>query len=450
MVKQREPIVAIATPYGESAIGVIRLSGLNVLERVRDCIVLKGEPKPRYAHFVKIKDQDGSILDEAILIFYPSPKSYTGEDMVELFLHGNPLILKKALELFLSKGIRLAEPGEFTKRAFLNGKMDMLQAEAVADVISAKSELALKVAQRQLQGELSAHINSLREKLLELLAYVEADIEFSEEDIPTLSKQQLIAMLEEIVGKMDNLLAHAETGEYIRRGINLALVGKPNVGKSSLFNSLLGKERAIVTHIPGTTRDFLRESLNLEGIPINLIDTAGIRHTEDLVERIGVERSLQELEKADLVLFVVDASKPLEEEDRQVYQRVKGMRHIVVLNKKDIGVHTSVLREFPEGVLLSALTREGVEELKRLILKNLGVELGDGMQIYLSVRHADLLKKSKRVLKFLSDRLKVEDISPEIIMLDLRESLIYLEEIVGTISTEDILGSIFSRFCIGK
>ncbi|RMH79807.1 MAG: tRNA uridine-5-carboxymethylaminomethyl(34) synthesis GTPase MnmE [Acidobacteria bacterium] len=450
MVKQREPIVAIATPYGESAIGVIRLSGLRVFERIEDSLVLRGGLRPRYAHLVKLLDKDGSILDEGILIFYPSPKSYTGEDMIELFLHGNPLILKKALELFLSKGIRLAEPGEFTKRAFLNGKMDMLQAEAVADVINAKSELALRVAQRQLQGELSAQINSLREKLLELLAYVEADIEFSEEDIPTLSREQLISILEEITGNMDRLLANVETGEYIRRGINLALVGKPNVGKSSLFNSLLGKDRAIVTHIPGTTRDLLRESLNLKGIPINLIDTAGIRHTEDVVERIGVERSLRELEKADLVLFVVDASEPLEEEDRQVYQRVKDMKHLVVLNKKDIGVHNSVLREFPEAVLLSALTGEGVEELKRLILKNLGVELGDGMQIYLSVRHADLLKKSKRVLKFLSDRLRVEDLSPEIIMLDLRESLSYLEEIVGTISTEDILGSIFSRFCIGK
>ncbi|RMH03734.1 MAG: tRNA uridine-5-carboxymethylaminomethyl(34) synthesis GTPase MnmE [Aquificota bacterium] len=450
MVKQREPIVAIATPYGESAIGVIRLSGGGVWERIKDLILIKRGPKPRYAHLVKVKDFDGSVLDEGILIYYPSPHSYTGEDMIELFLHGNPLILKKTLELFMSKGIRLAQPGEFTKRAFLNGKMDMLQAEAVADLISARSELALKCAQRQLQGELSQKINSLREKLLELLAYVEADIEFSEEDIPTLTKDQIINMLSSVIEKIEELLKTVNTGEFIRKGINLAIVGKPNVGKSSLFNAMLGEERAIVTPIPGTTRDYLQESLTIKGVPVNLIDTAGIRYTQDPVESIGIERSLQKLKSAHLVLFVLDASMPPEEEDRHIYSMVKDLKHLVVLNKIDKGICPQTEKEFPNGVRVSALRGEGIQELKERILELLGVELGDGMHVYISVRHADLLKKAKEVLKLLEYRLVSEDLFPEIIMLDLREALSYLEEVVGVITTEDILGSIFSRFCIGK
>ena len=450
MITQREPIVAIATPFGESAIGAIRLSGLDVLNRIRDLIVIKGKLRPRYAHYVKIRDEKGEILDEGILIYYPSPKSYTGEDMVEIFLHGNSLILRKALELFISKGIRLAEPGEFTKRAFLNGKMDLLQAEAVADLIGSKSERALKAAQRQLQGELSSLINSLRDKLIEILAYVEADIEFSEEDIPTLSKEQIIYLLKDIVLSIEKLLSTVKVGEYLRRGINLAIVGKPNVGKSSLFNALLGTERAITTPIPGTTRDFIQESLTLKGIPINLIDTAGIRHTEDPVEKIGVERSLQKLKGADLVLFVVDGSSPLEEEDLSIYNLVKPLAHMVVINKADLPLKEEVLRTFPEAIKVSAVKGEGIEELKEALLERLGVYALDSMQVYLSVRHENLLKKSKEVLKSLINKLETGDIFPEILMLDLREAISYLEEIVGVISTEDILGSIFSRFCIGK
>lgn len=450
MVKQREPIVAIATPLGESAIGVVRMSGLGVLQRVMDLLSIKGNPKPRYAHFVKLREEDGQILDEGILIYYPSPKSYTGEDMVELFLHGNPLILRKALQLFLSRGIRLAEPGEFTKRAFLNGKMDLLQAEAVADLIGSKSERAIKAAQRQLQGELSSYINTLREKLLEVLTYVEADIEFSEEDIPTLSKQQLISQLKSLNQSIEVLLTTVKTGEFLRRGINLALVGKPNVGKSSLFNALLGIERAIVTDVPGTTRDYLQESFTLEGIPINLIDTAGIRHTEDPVEKIGVERSLEKLKSAHMVIFVVDGSSPLEEEDLHIFQMVKPLEHIVVINKKDKAQIREVIETFPNAISVSALTGEGINLLKRTLLERLGIHALDSLQVYISVRHENLLKKSQGVLKSLISRLETEDIFPEILMLDLREALSYLEEIVGFVSTEDVLESIFSKFCIGK
>jgi tRNA modification GTPase len=446
-MKQREPIVAIATPYGESAIGVVRLSGLGVLEKVLPFVEPKGKLKPRYAHLVKVLDTEGNPIDEGIMIYYQSPKSYTGEDMVELFLHGNPLILKKVVELFLQNGVRMAERGEFTKRAFLNGKMDLLQAEAVGDLISAKSELALTSALRQLRGDLSQLIIPLREKLLNLCAFVEASIEFEEQDIPTLSEEEIKSQLEEIKTEIEGLLATVRTGEFLRRGVNLAIVGKPNVGKSSLFNKMLGSQRAIVTNIPGTTRDFLQEPLNLEGIPINLIDTAGIRRSEDPVERIGVERSIQKLNTAHLILFVIQAHEPLEEEDLYIYSLIKDKNHIVVLNKADLGLWEGHKKFFSSFVLVSAKDGNGIEQLKTAILSNLGASVGEGL--YISLRHADLLQKSLGVIKLILEK-NLKELSPEILMLYLREVQLYLEELLGGITTEELLGEIFSNFCIGK
>ncbi len=446
-MKQREPIVAIATPYGESAIGVVRLSGLGVLERVLPFVELKGKLKPRYAHLIRLHDAKGKLIDEGIMIYYPSPNSYTGEDMVELFLHGNPLILKRAVELFLSNGVRMAQRGEFTKRAFLNGKMDLLQAEAVGDLISARSELALSSALRQLRGDLSQLIVPLREKLLSLCAFVEASIEFEEQDIPTLSLEEIRSQLEEIRTQIEGLLATLKTGEFLRRGVNLAIVGKPNVGKSSLFNRMLGTQRAIVADIPGTTRDFLQEPLNLEGIPINLIDTAGIRRSGDPVERIGIERSIQKLNTAHLVLFVVQANEPLEEEDIYIYSLIKDKNHIVVLNKADLGFWEGHREFFSNPVMVSAKQGSGIEKLKITILSNLGATVGEGL--YISLRHADLLQKSLNVIKLLLQK-NLEELSPEILMLYLREVQLYLEELLGSITTEELLGEIFSNFCIGK
>ncbi|QWK19346.1 MAG: tRNA uridine-5-carboxymethylaminomethyl(34) synthesis GTPase MnmE [Hydrogenobacter thermophilus] len=450
MVKQREPIIAIATPYGESAIGMIRISGLGVLEKVKKYVRTKGEIKPRYAHFFTLLDEDGQVLDEGVLIYYKSPSSYTGEDMIEMCLHGNPLILKRSLELFLKEGIRLAEPGEFTKRAFLNGKLDMVQAEAVADLINAKTDLARKVAIRQLQGELSKYVNSLREKLIQLLAYVEADIEFSEQDIPTISREEILQALKDVQNSIETLLSTVKAGELLRKGINLAIVGKPNVGKSSLFNALLGRERAIVTEVPGTTRDFLSEELHMEGIPVNLVDTAGIRETQDKVESIGVKRSIESIKAADLVLFVVDASKPLEKDDWDVYNLVKQRDHIKVLNKVDLGLDPSIAKIFPDGVKVSAKMGDGIEDLKKSMLEKLGVFGYEGMKVYVSVRQAELLKKSLEIIRSLIQSLEKQDISSEILALELRETLSYLDEMVGAITTEDVLSAIFSRFCIGK
>ncbi|MDQ7038971.1 MAG: tRNA uridine-5-carboxymethylaminomethyl(34) synthesis GTPase MnmE [Aquificota bacterium] len=447
----REPIVAVATPLGESAIGVVRLSGRDVLRIATKFFRTKGPVKPRFAHYGTLLDENGEPVDEGILVYYKAPRSYTGEDMVEISLHGNPFILKKALEVFISGGCRLAEPGEFTKRAFLNGKMDLTQAEAVAELISAKTDLARKVALRQLRGELGRHIRPLRESLLELCAYLEADIEFSEEDIPTLTKDQVIDMVEKVIAGVEDLLRTARTGRFIREGVKLAIVGKPNVGKSSLFNALLREDRAIVTDIEGTTRDYIEETVSLRGVPVSLVDTAGIREAKDPVERIGVRRSLEKIEEADVILFVVDGSRPLTEEDMRIYDRVKNRNLIVVVNKTDLG--TLIPLEIFEGhsiIKVSALKGLGIQELEEEILRKAGVFVEEGLNIYVSVRHEELLRKAREVLERFLERYRVEDISPEIAMLDIREAADHLGEIIGEVTTEDILGSIFSRFCIGK
>ena len=458
MTKKRDTIAAIATPYGESAIGIVRMSGSDVAQILRKVFKTKAKTlKPRYAHYGFIVDKDGQPIDEAVVIYYKAPHSYTGEDMAEINLHGNPLILKRVLQRLLEEGARLAEPGEFTKRAFLNGKLDLTQAEAVAELISAKTELARRLALNQLRGALSKEIKPLREELLLLLALVESSIEFEEEDIPTIEKEELVNRLEGILKRVNKLLKTAKTGKAIRKGLKLAIVGKPNVGKSSLFNRLLGEERAIVTSVAGTTRDYLEETVNLGGIPINLIDTAGVRDTRDTVERIGVERSLQKLKEADIILFVLDAGeeKPTEEEIK-LANLVKESEKptLVVLNKIDKGRRID-LSDFPlKGFSIlevSAKTGEGLENLKEEILKTAGVSTSEGGNIYISLRHEELLKRAKKALENALSYLKEGDFySPEILMLDLREASDSLGEIIGDVTTEDVLGQIFSTFCIGK
>ncbi len=447
----KEPIVAIATPFGESAVGIVRLSGRGVLDTAKRFFRGSSQLKPRFAHYGEVVDEKGEVIDEAILIYYRAPRSYTGEDMVEISLHGNPFILKRVVELFLSAGCRLAEPGEFTKRAFLNGKLDLAQAEAVAELIGAKTELARRVALRQLRGELSAKVKALREDLLELCAYLEADIEFSEEDIPTITKEEVLERTERVLRGIRDLLRTARTGKFIREGVRLAIVGRPNVGKSSLFNALLREERSIVTEVEGTTRDYIEGSLNLRGVPVLLTDTAGIRKSEDPVEKIGVERSRRKIESADVVLLVLDGSEPLREEDLEIYREVRDKEHIVVVNKVDLGVRIPL--EIFEGdsiIKVSALTGYGLKDLEEEILKKAGVLVEEGLNIYVSVRHEELLRRSEKILEEFKDRYRGEDLSPEIAMLYIREAADCLGEIVGEVTAEDILGSIFARFCIGK
>jgi tRNA modification GTPase len=457
MEKKRDTIAAVATPFGEGAIGIVRISGPDTLRIVKEIFKTpSGKIKPRFAHYGEvINPESGDTLDEGILIFYKAPRSYTGEDMAELNLHGNPLILGEVLNLILSRGARLAEPGEFTKRAFLNGKLDLTQAEAVAELISAKTELARKLALNQLKGALSNEIKPLREELLNLHALVESSIEFEEEDIPTITPEELKERIEAVLKRVKNLLRTAKTGNAIRRGIKMAIIGRPNVGKSSLFNRLLGEERAIVSSVAGTTRDFIEETVNIGGIPIRLIDTAGIREAVDEIEKIGVERSLKKLEEADVILFVLDASQPLTEEDLRLAHLVSRADKptVVALNKIDLG---EVLKDLPEeigkfpAVRVSAKTGEGLDGLRKEILRNAGIFTAEGGNIYISIRHAELLKSAERALKNALQYLEGGFFSPEILMLDLREATDSLGEIIGAVATEDVLGQIFSTFCIGK
>jgi tRNA modification GTPase len=474
----KDTIVAIATPYGESAIGIVRLSGpdtLKILKEIFEPFKKKSTIKPRYAYYGNILEEGGEILDEAIVIYYKAPHSYTGEDMAEINLHGNPLILKKVLQLIIQKGARLAEPGEFTKRAFLNKKLDLTQAEAVAQLISAKTDLARKLALNQLKGALSKKIKPLREELLLLNALVESSIEFDEEDIPTIEVEELKERIKKIIYLIEELLKTAQIGKAITEGLKLAIVGKPNVGKSSLFNRLIGEERAIVTHIAGTTRDYIQEYINIEGVPIVLIDTAGIRKTEDPVEKIGVERSLKKLKEADLILVVLDISQPLEKEDEEILDVVLNLEKpkIIVLNKIDkvspsvenANKNKETLSRIPSKIseikkkypnipiiAVSAKTGEGIDELKKAILKTAGLyNIAEGGNIYITTRHEELLKKAKEELEqALSLIEEKENYSPEILMLYLRSATDLLGEITGEITTEDILGKIFSTFCIGK
>ncbi len=460
MEKKRDTIAAIATPYGEGAIGIVRISGPETLRIVKEIFKTpSGKIKPRYAHYGEVVNPEtGETLDEGVMIFYKAPRSYTGEDMAELNLHGNPLILREVLSLIISRGARLAEPGEFTKRAFLNGKLDLTQAEAVAELISAKTDLVRRLALNQLKGALSEEIKPLREELLNLLALVESSIEFEEEDIPTIKPEELERRIEGILERVKKLLSTATTGKALRSGIKLAIVGRPNVGKSSLFNRLLGEERAIVSDIAGTTRDYIEETVNIEGVPVRLVDTAGIREAEDFVERLGVERSLKKLEEADVVLLVFDISQPLTEEDKKLSKLVLRAKKpaVVVLNKADKGEVLKVenlpvkLKKFPV-LKVSAKTGEGLKELKETILREAGVFTAEGGNVYISLRHEELLKRAERALKNALEYLGGgEFYSPEILMLDLREAADALGEIIGEVATEDVLGQIFSIFCIGK
>ncbi len=445
----KEPIVAVSTPPGRGAIGIVRLSGQGVLDIVKGFFKVKGDIKPRYAHYGELVDERGEIIDEGILIFYKGPASYTGEDMVELNLHGNPLILKKALELAVRGGARLAEPGEFTKRAFLNGKMDLTQAEAVEEIISAKGYTALRSAVNQLRGELSRIIRPLRNKLVDLLSLIEADIDFGEEDIPSIEHDELMSLLIEVEDGIRSLLDTYERGRFFKEGIKLAIVGKPNVGKSSLFNTLTGKDRSIVTGIPGTTRDYIEEDVYIKGIPLILVDTAGIRDTKDPVEREGVERSLSKVEEADIVLFVFDISRGIDEYDMEIYERIKGKNVIIVGNKVDLGIKRPLENFDGKSIIMvSAITREGIPELEKAIIGTVGV-VETEYKVFISVRHSVLLEEAVEAIDTFRKAIE-SGLGMEIAVVHLKEAVNKLGEIVGDITTEDILSNIFSKFCIGK
>ncbi len=433
----RDTIAAIATPAGRGGIGVVRISGPLVPDIART--ILGRLPEPRRATFAAFRDKHGVAQDRGIALYYPSPHSYTGEPVLELQGHGGPLVLQSVLRACLDAGARLAEPGEFTRRAFLEGKLDLAQAEAVADLIDASSREAARSALRSLEGELSAAITALNSRLVELRALTEAMLDFPEEDVDAVHRADAARRLAAAKAQLEEVLAKSRQGSLLRSGIHVVLAGRPNVGKSSLLNRLAGEERAIVTPVPGTTRDALRESIQIEGVPLVLVDTAGLRASSDVVERLGIERTRQELERADLVLVVHEADK----EEPRPTELPAAVRHIDVYNKVDLAPG---FRPPGGGLAVSAKTGEGLQALRGAILKAAGWS-STGESVFLArERHVRALEAAKRHLQQAGAQLPRWELFAE----ELRLAHVALGAITGEFTSDDLLGEIFGRFCIGK
>jgi tRNA modification GTPase len=442
-------IVANATPLIPSAISIVRISGDKALEIGKKIFSLPEKITPRKVYFGKIFNHKGEVIDEGLFVYFQKPKSFTGEDLVEIYPHGSVPVVKSILEACFMYGARLARPGEFTERAFLNGKIDLLQAEAIADLINAKSERAAKIAVSILEGKLSKQINTLREKLINLISLIEAEINFPE-DVEEIDSSLIISQLEEVKSQIDKLLASYKKGNLIKEGIKLAIVGRPNVGKSSLFNALVGYERAIVSEIQGTTRDFIEESLKIRDIPVILLDTAGLRDTEDKIEKIGIEKAQEKINEADIILFVIDASSGFTEEDKKIYDKIKDKPHIIVVNKSDLNNKPiDFFEKYDNIVHTSVINNQGIKELEEKIITSLGIiEKED--DLFINLRQSTLLKQAKEKIEEIENHIDFLINNKEILMIYIQEALNYLDEVVGAISTEDVLDNIFSKFCIGK
>lgn len=455
-----DTIAAIATAPGEGGIGIVRISGekaLDIAESVFESVNKKSIKyyNPRTLIYGNIID-DGKIIDEVLLAYMKGPHTYTKEDVIEINCHGGFISVKKILELVLKKGARLSEGGEFTKRAFLNGRIDLSQAEAVMDIINAKTDVSYNVAQSQLEGSLSFKIKELRNKVTELLAHVEVAIDFPDEDVEHITYENLYNKSKELRKEITNLYETSETGKIIRDGLKTVIVGKPNVGKSSLLNAILKESRAIVTDIPGTTRDVIEEFVNISGIPLKIIDTAGIRETEDVVEKIGVQKSRESFESADLAILVLDASRCLSIEDIDILENVKNKNTIVLINKTDLAnkIDEDKIKEYIDEkriIKISALERKGIDKLENEIADMVykgNVSQGDSVMIT-NVRHKDSLEKA---IKSINDAIKaIEDsMALDFIEVDLKNIWDYLGEVSGDTVSEDLLDTIFRDFCIGK
>lgn len=449
-----DTIVALSTPYGESGIGVIRLSGpfaLNLAQMVfRGKKKLEDVPSHRVVFGYIVDPKTGDKLDECLLLVLKAPHSYTGEDTVEFFVHGSPVLEELVIRLLIECGARLALPGEFTKRAFLNGKIDLSRAEAIIDIIQAKTEVGLKSSFIQLQGKLSEEVKAIRGTLKDLIVELEAGIDFPEE--VDLSYERLEERVSEIVERLNRILDGAYFTRLYRKGLYCAIVGRPNVGKSSLLNTLLGEERAIVTPIPGTTRDTIVESISIEGIPVTLIDTAGIRDTQDLVESIGVNRTVATIKDSDIVMWVIDVSEPLTEDDLEIERLTRGRKRVLVLNKIDLSnrsVRIDDVIHLGPVVEISCKTGEGIDRLRVKLKELLGDIPSPNQVIPINSRHEALLKRSinrlLEVLEGIKSRLPVDVLSG-----DIWESYNILGEITGETASIDIVEEIFSRFCVGK
>ncbi len=452
-----ETIVALATPTGRSGIGVIRLSGGDSL-RIAGCLIGDFDPEPRTAYVRPLIDPEtGDIIDEAVVTYFKAPNSFTGEDIVELSCHGSPVLLRQVIDICLANGARMAEAGEFTLRALSNGRMDLAEAEAVRDLIDAQTTASARQAIRQLRGEFSKQLQPLKDDLLNVIVLLESALEFVEDDLPETQLSDVRARMIAVADETGRIAQTFTAGRLIREGLRVALVGRPNVGKSSLFNALLGSDRAIVTEIAGTTRDQIHERISVDGIPVSLIDTAGLRETIDIVESIGVERSRAVMADADVVVVMVDASEELTPEDLEILGGVSGIEHIVVLNKIDKAdaAHIEAVRTKLHGdgttvKALSAKTGEGIETLQRAIIEPFSPqEISSSGFLVTDARHHDLLTRAAEEIRTSISQLD-EKLSEEIVLIGLHNALRYLGEITGETTTEDMLTRIFSTFCIGK
>ncbi len=451
-----DTIAAIATPVGEGGIAVVRLSGPQSLSiadasfRPAGKTSLAPSVAPTHTiHFGKIVRQ-GRVLDEVLLAVMRAPRSFTRQDVVEITCHGGLLPAKVVLDTLLENGARLAAPGEFTRRAFLNGRIDLAQAEAVADLIHSRTELALAAANEQLAGKLSQRINLLRDDLMKTLAHIEAHIDFPDEDIAPDTRKELIGRLQAGVAFTDELLRTANEGRILRRGIRAAIIGRPNVGKSSLLNQLLGHDRAIVSRIPGTTRDTIEETANVRGLPVIFIDTAGLREASDEIEIEGVRRSRGALADAELILHVLDAAEPLTTADEKLFSEFAQKKRLLIRNKTDLPVRL----QLPPGISaldVCCLTGKGIEEVKDAIKEKVWAgEIQAGMwQVMINARHQDALQRAREALGRTVTALR-DGLGLELAALDLRIAANAVGEIVGKTTTNDLLDAIFSQFCIGK
>ena len=453
-----DTIAAISTPRGEGGIGIVRISGNHALEILGKIFKPKSKKNVEdlrnfsinYGHLY-----DGeNLVDEVLVSIMKAPNTYTKEDIVEINCHGGFVITEKVLETVLKNGARISESGEFTRRAFLNGRLDLTQAEAVMDIIHGKTEKSVSLSLDQLRGDLKEQIGHLKKLVLDVAAHINVVLDYPEEGIDDPLPENLVGNLREVMDTTDILIKSYDKGKMIKEGIKTAIVGKPNVGKSSILNSVLKEERAIVTHVAGTTRDVIEEVVNLKGIPLVLVDTAGIRKTDDLVENIGVEKSKQLIESADLILFVVDGSRVLDEEDMRIHEAIKAEKVIGILNKIDIreDIDLSPLTKINKWLEISAIKNQGIDEMEEEIYNHIieeNVEDSSQKITITNIRHKSALEKTKQSIENIFETIE-NGLPMDLMAVDIKGALDSLSEVTGEISSEDLLDHIFSNFCVGK
>lgn len=455
-----DTIAAIGTALSNSGISIIRISGKDSLNIIRKIFVSNSKIMPNNIIYGKIVE-NGKVVDTVLVSYFKNPKSYTGEDVCEINCHGGVQITKEILQLVLANGARLAEPGEFSKRAFLNGKMDLTKAEAVINLINSKNTTQARIAANNLEGDLYKKIKEVREELIELMAHIEVSVDYPEYDYDEVENDNVISLLNKKIIEINNILSTYEQGKYIKDGVNVVILGKPNVGKSSLLNTLSRSQKAIVTEIPGTTRDVIEERINIGNIILNLSDTAGIRKTDDFVEKIGVKRSIEKIDEADLVIYLLNVESDIDDEDKEILSKIqnKGIKLITVINKIDKGQKLKFdgildeLKRFGvnEVIKMSVLNNEGIDELKNKIEEIFNTNDLDfeNELIITNERHRDLLNKSKEYLEVAKK--EIEDNEPiDIVSIVIKNATKSLGEIIGADVNQDIVNKIFEKFCLGK